>query len=179
MCILCYDDLFVCLFVSCSRNIGHVDLNIETAQADMRHLLNTSKYLQSLVSHSSQKLYVTQSGGMSHLSAIFNFDVSYKSLVHFKCCILIQTPSQSDIWLQRYEQFFNSLNSKTMWNIRIYHLFKPVTQNQYSRHPTHSPWSCHIIVTSMVGLVVHSKGKQQNFIHVQSVGQTKHSIWTN
>ena len=28
--------------------------------------------------------------------------------------------------------------SKTIWNIRIYHLFKPVTQNQYSRHPTHS-----------------------------------------
>ena len=33
---------------------------------------------------------------------------------------------------------------KTMKNIRICHLFKPVTQNQYSPHPTHSPWSCHI-----------------------------------
>ena len=32
---------------------------------------------------------------------------------------------------------------KTMKNIRICHIFKPVTQNQYSRHPTHSPWSCH------------------------------------
>ena len=32
-----------------------------------------------------------------------------------------------------------------MKNIRICHLFKPVTQNQYSQHPTHSPWSCHIL----------------------------------
>ena len=33
---------------------------------------------------------------------------------------------------------------KTIKNIRMCHLFKPVTQNQYSRHPTHSPWPCHI-----------------------------------
>ena len=31
----------------------------------------------------------------------------YETLVHLKCYILIQTPSQSDIWFQRYEQFFN------------------------------------------------------------------------
>ena len=31
-----------------------------------------------------------------------------------------------------------------MYNVRICHLFKPITQNQYSRHLTHSPWSCHI-----------------------------------
>ena len=34
---------------------------------------------------------------MSHMSAIFNFDLNFY--------ILIQTPSQLDIWLQRYEQF--------------------------------------------------------------------------
>ena len=33
---------------------------------------------------------------------------------------------------------------KTMKKIRICHPFKPVTQNQHSQHPTHSPWSCHI-----------------------------------
>ena len=37
-----------------------------------------------------------------------------------------------------------------MKNIRICHLFKPVTQNQYSRHPTHSPWSCHIYKTVLL-----------------------------
>ena len=35
----------------------------------------------------------------------------YKSLVHLKCYILFQTPSQSDIWLQRYEQFFTFKNN--------------------------------------------------------------------
>ena len=35
----------------------------------------------------------------------------YKWLVHSKNSILIQTPSKSDIWLQRYEQFFNSKNN--------------------------------------------------------------------
>ena len=39
-------------------------------------------------------------------------------------------------------------NLKTMKNIRICHLYKPVTQNQYSRHPTHSPWSCHIYASA-------------------------------
>ena len=32
-----------------------------------------------------------------------------------------------------------------MKNLRICHLFQLITQNQYSRHPTHSPWSCHIL----------------------------------
>ena len=35
---------------------------------------------------------------------------------------------------------------KTIKNIRICHIFKPVTQNQYPRHPTHSSWSCHIYI---------------------------------
>ena len=35
----------------------------------------------------------------------------YKSLVHLKCYILIQTPSQLDTWLQRYEQFFKFKNN--------------------------------------------------------------------
>ena len=34
-----------------------------------------------------------------------------KSLVHLKCNIMIQIPSQSDIWFQRYEQFFNFKNN--------------------------------------------------------------------
>ena len=35
----------------------------------------------------------------------------FKLLVHLKCYILIQTPPQSDIWLQRYEQFFKLKNN--------------------------------------------------------------------
>ena len=35
----------------------------------------------------------------------------YKSLVHLKCYILIQSPSQADIWLQRYKQFFKLKNN--------------------------------------------------------------------
>ena len=40
---------------------------------------------------------------------------------------------------------------KAMKNIKLCHLFMPVTQNQYSRHPTHSPWSCHILLLASVG----------------------------
>ena len=60
----------------------------------------------------------------------------YKSLVHLKCYILIQTPFWLDIWLERCEQFWRS---KTMQNIRICHLFEPVSHNQYSQHLTHIP----------------------------------------
>ena len=35
----------------------------------------------------------------------------YKSHVHLKCHIFIQIPSQSNIWFQRYEQFFNFKNN--------------------------------------------------------------------
>ena len=58
----------------------------------------------------------------------------YKSLVHLKCYVLIQTPSQSDIWL---------------WRIYINNYLKiknNISLNQYSWHPTHSPWSCHISI---------------------------------
>ena len=44
--------------------------------------------------------------GMSHMLAIFSFD-----LFNSKCCVLIQTSLQWDIWLQRYEQFLGSLNN--------------------------------------------------------------------
>ena len=35
----------------------------------------------------------------------------YKSLKNLKCYILIQIPSQSNIWFRRYEQFFNFKNN--------------------------------------------------------------------
>ena len=35
----------------------------------------------------------------------------FKSLIHFTCYILIKTPSQSNIWLQRYDQFFAVQNN--------------------------------------------------------------------
>ena len=35
----------------------------------------------------------------------------YESLVHLNCHILIQTPSQLDIWLWRYEQFYEFQNN--------------------------------------------------------------------
>ena len=66
-------------------------------------------------------LNVTRSRGMSHMSAIFNFEFS----------TLITCGDMNILW-----------SLKTLKNI-ICHRFKPVTQNQYSRHPTHSPWSCH------------------------------------
>ena len=87
--------------------------------------------------HLFLRIYVTRSRGMSHMSDIFNFDFQYKSLVHLRCYILIQTPFLLDIWLRR------SKHSPKFKN-NVKHLFKPVTQNQYSQHLAHSPWSCHI-----------------------------------
>ena len=49
--------------------------------------------------------------------SIFTFQ--YKSLVHLKCYILIQTASQLDIWLQRYDRFFAVLKQYNMY-ISIY-----------------------------------------------------------
>ena len=46
---------------------------------------------------------VTLSKEMSHMLAILNFDFVWTIwlFIHLKYCILIQTPSQLDIWLQR------------------------------------------------------------------------------
>ena len=43
----------------------------------------------------------------------------YISLVHLKCYILIQFPSQSDIWLQRYEHFFEFKNNVKHTNLSL------------------------------------------------------------
>ena len=67
----------------------------------------------------------------------------YESLVHLKCYILIQDPSQLVIWLQRYKH--SSKIKSAMLNIWVCQLFKSVTQNPYSRHPIHSPWSYHTL----------------------------------
>ena len=41
----------------------------------------------------------------------------YDLLVHFKSYILIQTTLQSEIWFQRYEQFFEFLNNVKHQNL--------------------------------------------------------------
>ena len=41
----------------------------------------------------------------------------YKSLVQWKCYILIQIQSKLDIWLQRYEQFFEVQNNTKHKNL--------------------------------------------------------------
>ena len=54
----------------------------------------------------------------------------FKSLIHLKCYMLIQTPSQSDIWLQRYEQFLKFKNNVKHKNLSsllaCYHFFYPI-----------------------------------------------------
>ena len=55
--------------------------------------------------HTLNNINVTRSKEMSHMLLMFNLDFQYKLLVHLKCYILFQIPSQSDIWLQRYEPF--------------------------------------------------------------------------
>ena len=45
--------------------------------------------------------------------------------------------------LQSYEEFVNAKNNiyKGIWT-----LFLQISHNQYRRHPTHSSWSCHILL---------------------------------
>ena len=61
-----------------------------------------------------------------------------------------------------------------MKNIRICHLFKPVTQNQYSRHPTHSLIMSQLCVpvtkvvghkTQGVGLSLYKIVKNTGFVY--------------
>ena len=71
-------------------------------------------------------------------------------LITSKCFILMQTPLQLDIWLQSYEEF---VNAKTIKNKGIWPLFMPISQKQYLRHPTHSSWSCHMLLVET--MLVH------------------------
>ena len=55
-------------------------------------------------------MYVKQSKGMSYMLALFNFDFQHISLVHLKGFILLNTLSQPNVWLQRYEHFLKFTN---------------------------------------------------------------------
>ena len=60
----------------------------------------------------------------------------YKLLVNKKCYILIPIPSQSDIWLQRYEQFFHFKN-----NVKHKNLSHLLACNSISIFPTSDSFS--------------------------------------
>ena len=94
--------------------------------------------------HSENNVYVTRSRKMSHLSNISISIFLHRFHNTYKCCNVMQTPSQLDMWLQSYEGFDNA---KTIWNKGIWTLFLPISQKQHLRHPTHS-WSCHIYVNT-------------------------------
>ena len=87
----------------------------------------------------------------------------HKSPVYLKCYIYI-------FWSKPYLNRTSSCGDtnilwslKTMNNIRICDPFKPVTQNQCSRHPTHSPWSCLMITLYLSALTVELHSKYQYF----------------
>ena len=107
--------------------------------------------------------------GMSHMSTILILIFQYKSLVHLKYYILIQTPSQSDFWLQRYIQFSNvQKQSKT-----ICHLFYNATQNRNYRHLIHSPWSRHIYL-----IFSYDSGYGDHWSELIGASHTKdYTIW--
>ena len=74
-------------------------------------------------------LYVTWLRGMSHTSVIFNFE--FFNINHL--LILIQTPISVGhlavaIWIICWR-------SKTMYNVMIFHLLKPISQNSSNIHP--------------------------------------------
>ena len=56
--------------------------------------------------------------------------------------LLMQTPLQRHIWLQRYEEYVSAKNKNKS------PLLLPVSQKQYGRHPTHSSSSCHIHIVN-------------------------------
>ena len=60
----------------------------------------------------------------------------YKSPFHLKCYILIQTPSQLYMWLQRYEQFF-----EVQKKVKHKHLSFVLACNSKSIFPTSNSFS--------------------------------------
>ncbi len=61
---------------------------------------------------------------------------------HSEGFALQKTSSKLDLRFQRYEQFFVAENNKIQKEFHT--LILDVSQNQYSRHTTHSAWSPHI-----------------------------------
>ena len=88
----------------------------------------------------------------------------YKSLVHLKCYILIQTPSQLNIWLQRYEQFFKVKN-----NVKHKNLSPLLACNSKSIYPTSDSFP--LIMSQIEGC--HSV----MWTALTSISCSKHSAW--
>ena len=95
---------------------------------------------------------------MSHVSAIFNFEFSTLITCPFQMLHFDSNPISIGHLVAEIWAFFEVL--KTMKNIRICHFFKPVTQNQYSWHPSHSPWSCHICASLWACVLCLTKVRQ-------------------
>ena len=73
----------------------------------------------------------TIKGDESYVGNIQFWYFKYKPLVNLKCYILIQIPSQLDIWLQRYERFFKFKN-----NVKHKNLSPLLACNSKSIFPT-------------------------------------------
>ena len=97
------------------------------------------------VKHEKQEHQVhicdTIKGNESHVGNIY-FEFSTLITCPFKMLHFDLNPISIGHLVAKIWTFFEV--KKTMKNIRVCHLFNPVTQNQYFRHLTHSPWSCHI-----------------------------------
>ena len=91
----------------------------------------------------------------------------YNLLAHIKSYILIHTLLQSDIWFNRYEQFFefqNIVKHRNMSSVLAYNS-KSILATSDS-----FPWSCHIYASPSAWVFYHLyKGKHVLLfmIHVQ------------
>ncbi len=63
---------------------------------------------------------------------------------HSESFVLLKTSSKLDLWFQRYRQFWVTENNKIQKEFRTIIGYR-ISQNQYSRHTTHSTWSPHIL----------------------------------
>ena len=91
----------------------------------------------------------------------------FKSLVHFPCYILMQTPSQSDIWLQKCDQFFavqNNVKHKNLLSILACNS-KSIFLTFYSHHHDHVTYvHYYYTVTSEISILSHNAFLQFHFV---------------
>ena len=108
---------------STTQNIGCSSIMMPSKKGKTKNLIfySLNNTLQNKIQNLSKSLGIsicdTFKGNESHVSNIQYLIFQYKSLVHEKCYILIQTPSQSDVWLLRCEhslKFKNNVRHKNL-----------------------------------------------------------------
>ena len=133
-------ELWYAIYILCVWSAQSVVCNKISVSQLTRWLSNGYILNMHYVNNSLPTKNVTWSSGRNHMLAVFNFDFSTWTTCPFRMLHFDATPISvahlvAEIWT--FCKVRKQCKNKNLSLLLV------ITQNQYSQHEAHSPWSCH------------------------------------